>query len=116
MQRCVGFLILFHAMAKRVMDFWSTISFGILAYDMSRSHSIMRIATTASPISGSDVRHKMIELAEVTAKKYCADVLQPRWIRKRLKGGKDHRELSAAEIEDQIESLRRVLEKRQAAS
>ena len=39
-------------MAKSVQDFWSKVSFGLLGYDMSRSQSIMRIATTASPVSG----------------------------------------------------------------
>ena len=41
----------------------SQVSFGLLGYDMSRSQSIMRIATTASPVSGSDVRRKMLELS-----------------------------------------------------
>jgi hypothetical protein len=31
------------------------VSLGYLNYDMSRTHSIMRIATTASPISGAEV-------------------------------------------------------------
>jgi len=30
---------------------------------MDRTQSIMRIATTASPVSGSDVRHKILEIA-----------------------------------------------------
>ena len=29
---------------------------------MDRTHSIMRIATTASPVSGADVRDRMVEL------------------------------------------------------
>ena len=29
---------------------------------MDRTHSIMRIATTASPVSGADVRDQMVEL------------------------------------------------------
>ena len=106
MQRLVGFLVLFHEMARRVQDFWPAVSFGIFGYDMSRSHSIMRIATTASPISGSDVRHKMIELAEQTAKQFCASVLAKWFIRSRLggnrKGGSD---LSDAEITAKIEAL-----------
>ena len=48
MQRLVGFLVLFHKMARDVQDFWPVVSLGLLGYDMSRSHSIMRIATTAS--------------------------------------------------------------------
>ena len=54
----------------------------MLGYDMSRSQSIMRIATTASPVSGSDVRHKMLELAEQTAMKLCATTLQKNYFRK----------------------------------
>ena len=57
MERLVSFMVMFHAMAKSVQDFWPRVSFGYLGYDMSRSQSIMRIATTASPVSGSDVRH-----------------------------------------------------------
>ena len=36
-------------------DWWPMVSFGYLKYDMSRTHSIMRIATTASPVSGAEV-------------------------------------------------------------
>ena len=36
---------------KSVADFWPTVSCGILSYDMSRTQSIMRVATTASPVS-----------------------------------------------------------------
>ena len=77
---------MFHAMAKSVQDFWPKVSFGLLGYDMSRSQSIMRIATTASPVSGSDVRHKMLELAEHTAKLFCVNVLQANYLKKRLPG------------------------------
>jgi len=67
LERFVSFVVIFHTMGKRVQDWWPSVSCGLLGYDMSRSHSIMRIATTASPVSGSDVRVKMIELAEKTA-------------------------------------------------
>jgi len=86
LHRFVSFLVMFHAMAKRVRDFWPRVSFGLLGYDMSRTHSIMRIATTASPVSGMEVREKTLELAEktqlswakrivqvITAKWYCFD-------------------------------------------
>ena len=76
---------MFHAMAKSVQDFWPKVSFGLLGYDMSRSQSIMRIATTASPVSGSDVRHKMLELAEETAMKFCASILQKSFFARRAK-------------------------------
>ena len=54
--------VMFHQMGKRVQDFFAKISFGLLGYRMDRTHSIMRIATTASPISGSDVRQRMHHL------------------------------------------------------
>jgi hypothetical protein len=85
LQRLVSFMVMFHAMAKSVQDFWPKVSFGLLGYDMSRSQSIMRIATTASPVSGSDVRHKMLELAEETAMKFCAGILQKNFFAKRAK-------------------------------
>lgn len=62
LQRAVAFFILFHEMGKTVCDFWPWVSFGILRYRMDRTQSIMRIASTASPVSGSDVREKMLEL------------------------------------------------------
>lgn len=56
LQRYVAFCVLFHQLGKRVQDFFPKISFGLLGYRMDRTHSIMRIATTASPVSGADVR------------------------------------------------------------
>ena len=62
-QRCVAFFVLFHSLGGRVAAFWSNVSFGLLGYDMSRTHSIMRIATTASPVSGAEVRDRTKEIA-----------------------------------------------------
>jgi len=62
MQRFVAMTVMFHQMGKRVESFFPKISFGLLGYRMDRTHSIMRIATTASPVSGADVRHRMLEL------------------------------------------------------
>lgn len=50
MQRFVTMCVLFHHISKRVERFFAKISFGWLAYRMDRTHSIVRIATTASPI------------------------------------------------------------------
>ena len=55
MQRLVAFFVLFHKMAKDVQDFWPRVSFGVFGYDMSRSQSILRVASTASPVSGTEV-------------------------------------------------------------
>ena len=76
--RFVGFLVLFHAMGKRVQDWWSAASLGLLGYEMSRTQSIMRIATTASPVSGSDVRHKILEIAQQGKVEHSIRVLQTR--------------------------------------
>eukprot|EP00438_Fugacium_kawagutii_P033781 Skav209626 [mRNA] locus=scaffold902:111213:114590:+ [translate_table: standard] len=62
LQRAVAFFVLFHEMGKTICDFWPWVSFGILQYRMDRTQSIMRIASTASPVSGADVREKMLEL------------------------------------------------------
>ena len=66
----------------------------------------MRIATTASPVSGSDVRHKMIELAEDTAKRFCAGVLKTNYLRKRMR--RDSKE----GLDSQIAQLRRLQDER----
>lgn len=63
MQRFVSFCVMFHELGRRVQDFWPAVSFGILGYRMDRTHSIMRIATTASPVSGAEVRSRMCHIA-----------------------------------------------------
>ena len=121
MHRLVGFFVLFHEMAKRVQDFWPAVSFGLLGYDMGRSQSIMRIATTASPVSGSDVRHKMVALGAQTAREHVASVITKKWISARLHGirARTHngkQELTHEQIQAQIDRLRKLdrqsLEKR----
>jgi hypothetical protein len=62
MQRFVSMCVMFHHMGKRVERFFHKISFGHWGYRMDRTHSIMRIATTASPVSGADVRQRMTHL------------------------------------------------------
>jgi len=62
MQRFVAMCVFFHHIAKRVERFFARISFGWWAYRIDRTHSIVRIATTASPISGSDVRQRIDHL------------------------------------------------------
>ncbi|CAJ1406744.1 unnamed protein product [Effrenium voratum] len=62
LQRAVAFFVMFHEMGKTIANFWPWVSFGLLRYRMDRTHSIMRIATTASPVSGAEVRQKMVDL------------------------------------------------------
>ena len=49
LQRFVAFCVLFHALAKKVADWWPRWTLGLFKYRIDRTHSIMRIATTASP-------------------------------------------------------------------
>ena len=61
--RLVAFMVVSHEMGRTVQGFWTRVSGGVLGYDMSRTHSIMRIATTASPVSGAAVRSRILHLA-----------------------------------------------------
>ena len=58
LQRFVAMTVMFHEIGDRVQRFWRYVSFGYLGYRMDRTHSIMRIATTASPVSGAEVRDR----------------------------------------------------------
>jgi len=60
MERATAFYVMFHEMGKNVQDFWPRVSMGLLGYKMDRTHSIMRIATTASPVSGAEIRERMV--------------------------------------------------------
>ena len=107
MQRFVGFLVTFHAMGKAVQDFWSMVSLGILGYDMSRTQSILRIASTASPVSGNDVRKKMLEIEVQTAKQFCATIIAMHWRKNRhRRWQKKQRMLKAMDIGKETGLLR----------
>mmetsp|Transcript_84638 Transcript_84638/g.137201 ORF Transcript_84638/g.137201 Transcript_84638/m.137201 type:complete len:1524 (+) Transcript_84638:3-4574(+) len=51
LERYVAFLVLFHQMAARVA------SFAPLGFNVSRSQSQLRVATTAAPISAAEIQH-----------------------------------------------------------
>ena len=94
-QRLVAFFVLFHAMAKRVQDFWPAVSFGLLGYDMSRSQSMLRVATTASPVSGAELRSQMVQLELDEMVAWAARIIQRRvrWnahLRQRLVSMQQH--------------------------
>ena len=57
-----------------MQDFWTCASLGWLRYDMSRTQSIMRVATTACPTGGSEVREQMAAL-EQWSTEVCATLL-----------------------------------------
>ena len=89
LQRMVAFMVLFHAMGKAVQDFWPRVSCGLLGYDMSRSQSMLRVASTAAPVSGSEVRDRILELEREEMEQWAARCIQRavRWtsvLRKRL--------------------------------
>ena len=82
LQRFVAMTVMFHQMAKRVQDFFPKISFGLLGYRIDRSHSIVRIATTASPVSGDAVNERMKELWEEKTMRKVAEHLYNKWKRR----------------------------------
>lgn len=67
LERFVSMCVMFHEMGRRVENFFSKWSLGFAGYRMDRTHSIMRVATTASPVSGADVRERM-ETLQVRAR------------------------------------------------
>ena len=67
-----------------LQDWWGWVSFGLLGYEMDRTHSIMRIATTASPVSGAAIRGRMINLAIESQFKRATNVIC-NYIDRRLK-------------------------------
>lgn len=81
MQRFVAMTVLFHQMGHRVRSFWKRISFGLLGYRMDRTHSILRIATTASPVSGADVRERMEELRLMLQIEKSIELITRTWLR-----------------------------------
>ena len=85
LQRLVAFFVMFHAMGKSVQDWWPRASLGMLGYDMSRSQSIMRVATTASPVSGMEVRERMLAIQMETRRTQAASSMQRIWRSVRLK-------------------------------
>ena len=79
LQRLCAFFVLFHAMGKDVADWWRAASCGLLGYDMSRTQSIMRVATTASPVSGMEVRERMLAIQAETRRAGAASSVQRIW-------------------------------------
>jgi hypothetical protein len=64
LERYVSFLVLFHAMALRV----SVTSWPLPAWNTARSQSILRVASTAAPVSGADVSRLLAENARDAAR------------------------------------------------
>mmetsp|Transcript_11734 Transcript_11734/g.25753 ORF Transcript_11734/g.25753 Transcript_11734/m.25753 type:complete len:726 (+) Transcript_11734:2053-4230(+) len=85
MQRFVAMTVMFHEMGKKVENFFSRYTLGLLGYRYDRTHSIMRIATTASPISGADVRERTHLLMLSMKIKRSLEVVSFAWHRYRQK-------------------------------
>lgn len=62
LERFVAMTVMFHELGTRVQQFFPAISLGYLRYRTDRSQSMCRIATTASPVSGADVRERIDSL------------------------------------------------------
>jgi hypothetical protein len=88
MQRFVAMTVMFHEMGRRVERFFPRVSFGYLGYRMDRTHSIMRIATTASPVSGSDVRERMESLKLMDTISKAVNVISTTWYEHRSREAK----------------------------
>jgi hypothetical protein len=72
----VSFMVLFHTMGKTVMDFWPRVSFGCLRYSMDRTQSIVRIATTAAPVTAMDVRALMLVHAKDMQRSHMLELIR----------------------------------------
>jgi hypothetical protein len=83
LQRFVAMTVMFHQMGKRVERFFARISFGLLSYRMDRTHSIMRIATTASPVSGADLKQQMRHLQLTKKVQHSVNVIAQAYLRYR---------------------------------
>uniref|UniRef100_A0A7S3DUG1 Glutamine amidotransferase type-2 domain-containing protein n=1 Tax=Entomoneis paludosa TaxID=265537 RepID=A0A7S3DUG1_9STRA len=83
LERFVAFCVMFHQMGKRVQEFFPRVSFGLLGYRMDRTHSILRVATTASPISGDAVQERMKVLRLQVRDRKAAHKIQVAWKRHR---------------------------------
>jgi hypothetical protein len=101
LQRFVAMTVMFHQMGYRVQTFFPKVSFGLLGYRMDRTHSIMRIATTASPVSGADVRERMEELRLMLKIERSVQLIMRTWKNWKLK----NRQRSSIQLTNNNERL-----------
>ena len=80
LQRFVSMIVMFHRIGKQVENFFRKISFGYWGYRIDRTHSIVRIASTASPVSGADVRQRMAHLRLVKKVKHSVQVISTTYL------------------------------------
>lgn len=108
LQRFVAMTVMFHQMGSQVEGFFRRFSLGFLGYRFDRTHSIMRIATTASPVSGADVRERMRILQMLKQINHAVHVISVAWLR--YKRQKDKRHLQDLEqfVEEQAVAGRKL--------
>jgi len=80
LQRFVSMTVMFHQMGSRVQNYFANTSFGLLGYRMDRSHSIMRIATTASPISGAEIRDRAKIIHYMRKVRHSVHIISVAWL------------------------------------
>lgn len=80
LQRFISMTIMFHQMGLRVENFFSKMTFGFIGYRMDRTHSIMRIATTASPVSGADVRDRKQAIFYMRKIHHSVQIIESAWL------------------------------------
>lgn len=115
MQRFVAMTVMFHQMGMRVQTFFPKISFGLWGYRMDRTHSIMRIATTASPVSGADVRERMEELRLMLKIEKSVQLIGKTW-RSYRKKDKREVEIRKKEEREEVETKETILRQKYAPS
>ena len=75
LERFIALCVMLHSTGANVANFWSHASAGLLGYRIDQTQSIMRIATTGSPVSGSEVRERMVRLANVNSVRKAVGVI-----------------------------------------
>lgn len=81
LQRFVAMTVLFHHMGSIVESFFRRVSFGALGYRTDRTHSILRIATTASPVSGADIKEQMNRLRVIRTLRHAVHVISTAYLK-----------------------------------
>lgn len=69
LERLLAFLVMFHAMARRTASFWP------LRFDIARSQSGLRVATTAAPVTAAELEQSLAEIlgSDVMEERFVAD-------------------------------------------
>jgi hypothetical protein len=107
LQRFVAMTVMFQQMGSRVQAFFPRISFGMLGYRVDRTQSIMRIATTASPVSGANVSERMQILQLQERVLHSIHVISVAWLHYKVRKESNRivrleKKVSSSELEQKI--------------